>query len=227
MPHAVIRLLVRAGVVLLIAASLGAAAKAPPIRLVIGDIYPDSTAVRVDFVIENAMPEEPPGEPEEVPPAALAFTIETWRDRSAWFDQLVSTRTIGYRIERDRIRNLYRVTTPEKNQVEFTELDELAALLSRQTGVIGARLADLEPGKRHYFTIRTRLMPVDLNRVADAEQWMNGEIKTGGGGGGVLSIPKAALGWLAALTGLGDREVSARSRSFRRPEPELGFSGSR
>lgn len=203
---------------LALALAAGLARADAPIRLVIGDIYPDSASVRVDFTIENPLPEpdSTAGARAELPPAALACTIETWRDRSGWFDVLVSTRTFGFRIERDRIRDLYRVTAPGGAVVEAADRAELSGLLGRQTAVVAARLTDLEPGHRHYFTITARLMPIDLNRVADVEGWMDGEIR-GGSGVGVLALPKAALGWLAELTGFGNREVSARSRPFRRP----------
>lgn len=197
-----------------------------PIRLVIGDIYPDSSSVRVDFTIENPLPEpdSTAAAQAELPPAALACTVETWRDRSGWFDVFVSTRTFGYRIERDRIRELYRVTTPDGTIVEASDRAELSDLLSRQTGVVAAHLVDLTPEQRHYFTITVRLMPIDLNRLTDVEDWMNGEIRTGRRSD-VLALPKAALGWLAELTGLGNREVSARSRPFRRPAGNDGATG--
>lgn len=195
----------------------GTLAAAPrPLELIIGDIYPDSAMVRLDFTVPEPLPADSTLR-EELPPAAYACTIETWRDRSGWFDQLVSSRTFGYRIERDQVRELFRVTAPDGAVVEIIDRADLGRLLGRQTGVIGARLQDLEPGRRHYFVITARLIPIDLTRLADMEAWLNGEIRTGGGGGGVLTIPKAAVGFLAGLAGLGETATSARSRSFRRP----------
>lgn len=198
------------------AAAAPVARAARPLQLVIGDIYPDSATVRVDFTVPEPLPPDTTSDG-ELPPAAWALTIETWRDRSGWFDQLVSSRTFGYRIERDRVRDLYRVTTPAGETVEIIDRADLARLLGRQTGVVGARLTDLRTGDRHYFVITARLKAIDLNRLGDVDAWLSGEIRSGGGSGGVLAIPKAAVGLLANLAGLGDTATSARSRPFRRP----------
>lgn len=195
----------------------GANAGPRALSLIIGDIYPDSATVRLDFTVPEPLPPDSTARA-EFPPAAWALTIETWRDRSGWFDQLVSSRTFGYRLEQDRVRDLYRVTTPGGEVVEIIDRNDVGRLLGRQTGVVGARLQDLVPDARHYFVVTARLMAIDLNRMDEVEAWLSGEIRTGGGGG-LLRIPKAAVSLLADLAGLGDTSTSARSRSFRRPVP--------
>jgi hypothetical protein len=204
-------------------AMLAGLAVAAPARgefaLAIGPVSADTALVRLDFTLEDPLPAAEADGSLADPPAALAYTIELWRDRSTWFDALVSQRTYGYRIEIDRVRRVYRVAAPDGSLFETADRDELALLLSRQVGVGAARLADLDPGKHHYLAVTARLTPIDLDRLEDVDAWLSGDIRPHGRGG-VLGVPKAVVGFLADVAGLGDKAAISRSARFRREVTE-------
>jgi hypothetical protein len=214
-----------AGPALLLAVLILAApaAFAGDFNLAVGNIRADSTFVRLDLRLTDPLPADEGGEPAGSTPAALAYTIEVWRSRSAWFDALVSSRTFGYRLEYDHLRSLWRVVTPADGQLEVADRDELVRLLCVQDSVAGARLSDLKPGKDYYFAVTARLTPIDINRLGEVEGWLSGEIRTGARRGGVLGVPKAVVGILADVAGFGDRSTIARSARFRLREPTPGI----
>jgi hypothetical protein len=204
---------------LLIAGTVGAlvagAALGNDIRLLIGDVFGDDRFVRVSFALSDPLPESDVHGPTGSTPAALAYTIELWRERSNWFDRLVSSRTYGYRLEFDHLRSLYRAVTPDGEILEISDRGELVEILCVQDSIVGARSTDLEPGKDYYFAITARLTPIDLNQLGEVEGWLSGEIRTGARRGGILGVPKAVVGVLADLAGFGDRSIVVRSDVFR------------
>ena len=183
--------------------------------LSIGPVSADTALVRVDFHLADPLPEPDPDGSLVSPPAALAYTIELWRDRSTWFDALVSQRTYGYRLEVDRVRRIYRIAQPDGGILETADRAEVVALLTEQLQVAAARLVDLSPGKHYYLAITARLTPIDLDRLEDVEAWLSGDIRPRGKGG-VLGIPKSVVGFLADVAGLGDKAAVSRSARFRR-----------
>jgi len=174
----------------------------------------DSTYVRISFSQSDPLPEADAAGPKSSPPAALAYTVELWRDRSGWFDGLVSSRTYGYRIDYDHWRGVWRVVPPEGPVFETANRAEIVDLLCRQSEVPAARTADLVPGRKYYVAITARLTPIDINELGEAESWLSGEFRAGARGG-VLGVPKAVIGVLADAAGFGDRSTVERSGHFR------------
>jgi hypothetical protein len=199
-------------------------ALADDFRLAISEVHADSGFVRVSFELSDPLPEADIYGPTGSTPAALAYTLELWRERSNWFDGLVSSRTYGFRLEYDHWRNLYRVVTPDGELMEISNREEIVDLLCVQDSVVGARTADLRRGKDYYFAITARLTPIDINPLGEVEGWLSGEIRTGTRRGGILGIPKAIVGMLASLAGFGDRSIVVRSDVFKASEDGPGIA---
>lgn len=181
----------------------------------VGDVRVDTAYVRLDFELLEPLPPPDSAGAYTPPPAALAFTVELWRDRSSWFDALVSQRTWGYRLEFDHIRGLYRVALPDGSLFETARREEVERRLAGQVDVIAARLEDLDPGKTYYLAVTARRTPIDLERLDELDAWMSGEIRPRRKGGGLLAVPKGVVGFLADVAGLGDRASVSRSARFR------------
>lgn len=175
----------------------------------------DSGYVHLDFRLVDPLPPPDSAGIYAPPPAALAFTVELWRDRSSWFDALVSQRTWGYRLEFDHIRRLYRVALPDGGVLETARREEVERLLSEHAGVVVARVVDMTPGKTYYLAVTARRTPIDLERLDELDAWMSGEIRPRKRGGGLLAVPKGIVGFLADVAGLGDRASVSRSARFR------------
>lgn len=203
---------------------LSPALQAGEFRLTVGNVRADSTFVRLDVLLTDPLPgEDETGEPAGSTPAALAYTLEVWRSRSAWFDALVSSRTFGYRLEYDHLRSVWLVVMPTGEHLEVADRGELVRLLCVQDAAAGARLSDLKPGKDYYFAVTARLTPIDINRLSEVEGWLSGEIRTGTRRGGILGVPRAVVGILADVAGFGDRSTIARSGRFRLREGGPGL----
>ncbi|HEX7879662.1 MAG TPA: DUF4390 domain-containing protein [Candidatus Eisenbacteria bacterium] len=184
-------------------------------NLAIGPVSSDSALVRLDFRLDDPLPDPEADGSLVSPPAALAYTIELWRDRSTWFDALVSQRTYGYRLEVDRVRRVYRVAVPDSGVIETADREELVRLLTEQVAVAAARLDDLSPGKHYYLAVTARLTPIDLDKLEDVNAWLSGDIRPRNKGG-VLGVPKSVVGFLADVAGLGDKAAISRSARFHR-----------
>jgi hypothetical protein len=178
-------------------------------------IRSDTAYVRVGFTLSDPLPATDYEGPTQSPPAALAYTIELWRDRSGWFDQLLSSRTYGFRLEYDHLTDSYRILKPGGESIETADHEVLVRILCRQDDVPVARSSDLRSGKTYYFAVTARLTPIDINQLGEVEEWLSGEIRTGTRRGGILGVPKALVSILAGVAGVGDRSTVIRSARFR------------
>ncbi len=207
--------LVTGAVLLLLLLLAAPAARGEEFRVAIDGVAADSGFVTIDFTLNDPLPEADELGPKNSPPAALAYTVELWRDRSGWFDGLVSSRTYGYRLDYDHLRNLYRIVPPGGGVVETGRRADVAALICRQIRVPVNRIDVLDPGKKYYVTVTARLSPIDINKLGEAEGWLSGEFQTGTRRNGVLGVPKVVVGILADVAGFGDRSTVERSSRYR------------
>jgi hypothetical protein len=192
-------------------------------QVFVGDVTVDDTFVRTSFELSDPLPASDVEGPVQSPPAALAFTLELWRDRSGWFDGLVSSRTYGYRLEYDHWRAVYRVALPGGAFAETSSREDVIAILCRQMQVPGGLVAQLKTGKTYYISVTARLTPIDINKLSEVESWLSGEFRTGTRRGGVLGVPRAVVGILADVAGFGDQSTVGRSGRFRLSEDGMSL----
>ncbi len=149
-------------------------------------------------------------------PATVNYEIELWRSRSSWFDALEASRFLSYRVSYDIIEGRYECAIGARVR-RFDSLEALKNSLLKRTGIRVADMADLDGGKSYYFSIRAKVILVELEQVREVEAWLDGKIpgeKEEGGAGAILGVPEKLFGFLAGIAGFGDEQIETRSVSF-------------
>jgi hypothetical protein len=150
-------------------------------------------------------------------PASLMITADLWQHRSGWFDRMVTTRSLLYRVRYDAWREDYEL----RRGVEAAEhLDSLGAVgeaLSLPIRFPVSLTRDLDPDERYYVVVTASLKPLTPEGVREVERFLSSQLGGAQGGGAaapVVRLPSSLLSILAALSGLGDEIAVQRTRPF-------------
>jgi len=153
-------------------------------------------------------------------PATLMVTVDLWRHRSGWFDRMVATRSVLYRVRYDAWREDYVVQRNLEPPLHLPTLAAVGEALSRPLRLAAAEAHAVEPGRRHYAVVTASLRPLTPEGVREVERFLSSQLRSSGGaegGGGLESIarlPTSLLSVLAALSGLGDEIAVHRTPVF-------------
>lgn len=151
-------------------------------------------------------------------PATLLVTADLWRHRSGWFDRLVATRSVVFRLRYDAWREDYVLQRDLEPPRHLPSLAAVAEVLAepQRLRVVPAR--EVEPRRRHYVVVNASLRPLTPEGVREVERFLSAQLRgTGDDGAGLESIarlPSSLLSVLAALSGLGDEVAVYRSPVF-------------
>ena len=81
----------------------------------------------------------------------------------------------------------------------------------------GLKLIDaneLDPSNEYYIAVRAHLRPLTMEELGELEDWLSGDVPSGGRGGGILSIPSYLVRLLLGTTGITDRSTLTKSEIF-------------
>jgi hypothetical protein len=152
-------------------------------------------------------------------PVTLVWEVEVWRERSAWFDRLEAVSSVTCKLQRDAWDEVYVLRESGGREEIFVDLVEARSAIERRAAVSIAPLNLLTEDDAYYLVVNAALKPLTVEDVDELEGWLSGEIKSGRQHGfGILGLPKALFGLLKNVTGLGDRNDTLRTPSFRRGE---------
>lgn len=145
-------------------------------------------------------------------PVTVGYQMELWRDRSVWFDANVANRVTQYKVTRDAWTGAYSLTSADTTVV----VDSLSQVIGHLTDI---RLPfPLHPDiwkdsdARHRLAVTAVVIPLSAQDLGEVEDWLTGEL--GGGGGGLLAIPRGLFNIVRDLSGLGDHKAKAQSDRF-------------
>ena len=156
-------------------------------------------------------------------PTTVNYTIEVWQHRNGWWDKLEGAYERRFRILRDLLNDLYYVVTPEQTS-RFTHLDSLVAVVgnvargsANEPAYFGRALFDDD--KTYYVVVTARLAPLTVEDLNELDEWLRGTF-TGrdDAAGGLSGLTRTMGGMLMSMTGFGDRQLKARSASFKPAE---------
>lgn len=153
-------------------------------------------------------------------PATLVVTVDLWRHRSGWFDRMVATRSVLYRVRYDAWREDYVLQRNLEPPRHLASLAAVGEALLRPLRLAAAHAREVEPRRRHYVVVNVSLRPLTPEGVREVERFLSSQLRSSGGadgGGGLESIarlPSSLLSMLAALSGLGDEIAVYRTPVF-------------
>jgi len=150
-------------------------------------------------------------------PATLVLTLDLWRDRKGWFDQLVATRSVLYRMRYDAWREDYDLARGTEPVSHLDSLETVARALSVPIRVPVADRARLSPDHRYYVVVTASLRPLTPEGLSEIEQFLATQAREARGGpsgerrSSIARLPRSVLSVLAALSGLGDEMATYRT----------------
>lgn len=150
-------------------------------------------------------------------PASLLVTVDVWRDRAGWFDQLVESRTLLYRIRYDAWGEDFDVGRGTEQAQHLGSLEDVADSLSRPLHVPLMPRDKLTPGHRYYLVVTASLRPLTPEGLHEIEDFLshNGHARPGPFPSGSLAqLPHSFFSVLTALSGFGDEIATRRTPEF-------------
>jgi hypothetical protein len=153
-------------------------------------------------------------------PASLVVTVDLWRDRAGWFDQLVESRSALFRVRYDAWGEDFDVGRDVEPATHVGDLDEVADSLERPMLLpIGPR-SRLTPGHRYYLVVTASLRPLTPEGLREIEEFLGRQSprRTSRPGSmpasSLARLPRSLLSVIAALSGLGDEIAVRRTARF-------------
>jgi len=140
-----------------------------------------------------------------------------WRDRAGWFDQLVESRSLLYRIRYDAWGEDFDVGRGTEEAQHLGSLDDVADSLSRPLRVPLMPQHKLTPGHRYYLVVTASLRPLTPEGLHEIEDFLshNGHARPGPFPSGSLAqLPRSFFSVLTVLSGFGDETATRRTQEF-------------
>ena len=153
-------------------------------------------------------------------PASLMVTVDVWRDRAGWFDQLVESRSLLYRIRYDAWGEDFDVARGMEEENHVGSLTDVADSLMRPLVVPLLPKEKLTAGHRYYLVVTASLKPLTPEGLHEIEDFLghqghNGRAHPGPFPSGSLAhLPHSFFSVLTTLSGFGDEIATRRTPEF-------------
>jgi hypothetical protein len=174
----------------------------------------DNGFLEVHFQVRNPFQGELLSHLERGVPCTISYSIDVWKKRSGWFDQLVGSKLLFFRVHFDLWREGYAIQTLDGKLPTASSLEDLATTVAdeQQTRVIP--VAMLRPDSRYFLSIKAALTPLSVQDIEELENWMRGgkDKERGGQSGG--SISRFFLRIAASFVGLGKKTTVVKTDTF-------------
>lgn len=184
------------------------------LRLSIDNLTLNSDFLAFDLDLEGAFSEGREEELFQGFATNIAYTVELWRERGLWFDKLKLTRTLTLKVTYDLWDERYVVHFRRDRMARFDTIEEVKDATCRLKGLKLVEATELSPEEEYYIAVRARVRPLTVEELGEIEDWLSGDLPSGGRGGGILSIPSYLMKMLLGTTGVTDRSVLTKSDVF-------------
>lgn len=153
-------------------------------------------------------------------PASLMVTVDVWRDRAGWFDQLVESRSLLYRIRYDAWGEDFDVARGLEEENHVGSLTDVADSLMRPLVVPLLPKEKLTTGHRYYLVVTASLKPLTPEGLHEVEDFLSHQGRNGHGrsgpfpSGSLAHLPRSFFSVLTTLSGFGDEISTKRTPEF-------------
>ncbi len=155
-------------------------------------------------------------------PATVRLTVDVWRVRPGWFDQVVRQEHAEMRLARNAWSDEYQMRRQSGPLLTLLDLDEAERELGRPMRVRVVPVTELAREARYYAIAKVEVKPLTVEDIDEVERWLSGEAKRAGkpGPGSIARLPGYVVNLLANLSGLGDETATVRTATFTRADLE-------
>jgi len=155
-------------------------------------------------------------------PASLMVTVDVWRDRAGWFDQLVESRSLLYRIRYDAWGEDFDLARGMEQENHLGSLSDVADSLMRPLFVPLLPRERLTSGHRYYLVVTASLKPLTPEGLHEIEDFLSHQGHNGNGrahpgpfpSGSLAHLPHSFFSVLTTLSGFGDEIATRKTQEF-------------
>lgn len=161
---------------IILATALAAPAQTGPVAepvLVVGEMWRQAGELRADLTAEGLFGEQAQRDLEQGGVSMLVYQVEVYRKRSGWFDSLIETSELVYRVSYDSFERRYRMQGDDIG-VKSESFQEVVGLCTRLKGVTVCPLAKLDPDAEYYLAVRCAFQPMSMESLDELRNWMEG-----------------------------------------------------
>lgn len=184
------------------------------LQLTINNLAINSDFVSFDLLLEGAFTEGGRDALLKGFATHMTYTVELWRERGYWFDKLALTRTLTMKVTYDLWAERYIVHFRRDRLAKFDTIEGVRDATCNLEGLKLIEGQELDSDKEYYIAVRAHLRPLTIEEIGELEDWLSGDVPSGGKGGGILSIPGYLMRILIGTTGVTDRSTLAKSEVF-------------
>lgn len=141
--------------------------------LVVGEMWRQAGEVRVDLDAEGLFGDQARRDLEQGGVSMLVYQLEVYRKRSGWFDSLVETSELVYRVSYDSFERRYRMQGDDIG-VKSESFQEVVGLCTRLKGIQVCSLERLDREAEYYLVIRCAFQPMSLESLDELRTWVEG-----------------------------------------------------
>lgn len=150
-------------------------------------------------------------------PVTLLISVDLWRARNGWFDKLLASGSLVYRVRYDSWDDRYELRRNRDDALAFADLEALMAHLSRAHRLALTPTRSLSQGHRYYLTVSGYLRPLTIEDLKDFDDQLARRVGRKPGLGTLTRLPRSVFSILTSISGLGDEIATHRTRVFRIP----------
>ncbi|MFC1559044.1 DUF4390 domain-containing protein [Gemmatimonadota bacterium] len=192
--------------------------------ITVGDVWLEADGLFFAVKTVNLLEEGARETIQEGGTAAVDYTFELYRQRKGWFDSLIDSEQLQFRISFDAFERQYRVISPDMR----LKTDEFARVIAQCTDLNTVSFSStdgsrLDPQATYYIVVRVRYQPMSVETIEDLRDWV------GGSGDNEVQNPTESRGKglgariaqvLMSAAGFGEEDLQGESPRFRSSELE-------
>ncbi len=156
----------------------------------------------------------------------LEYRIQLWGKKSGLLNQMVTEYYFPMKVYFDFWENKFVILTPEEKRLT-PSIETVRTKCTEITAFEGIPLVQFNRDMEYTFVVELIIRPLSVQNYQEIKNWLSGEAKHLN----LKDADKQAKGFgtrllrmLMALTGFGDRVISARSSSFQIQDGTLIFT---
>jgi hypothetical protein len=157
--------------------------------------------------------------------AAIDYSFELYRHRRGWFDSLIESQDLQFRIDYDAFERQYRLISPDL-RLRTEDFERIVTQCTSLSEVSFGNTDELRLDQQatYYIVVRVRYQPMSVETIGDLRDWVSGsgrneeqQNRSNRGEGFGSRVARVIM----SAAGFGEEDLQGESRRFRPAELEI------